>query len=77
VETGVPFRTAYRDVAAAIARGETFARPASAEILRRRISTGGLGNLGLALLGGRLARERRWARARRARFDAAMGRLAG
>jgi argininosuccinate lyase len=76
-ETGVPFRTAYRDVAEAIARGETFARPASAEILRRRTSTGGLGNLGLPLLAGRLARERRWARVHRARFDAAMGRLAG
>lgn len=77
VESGIPFRTAYRDVAAAIARGEAFARPAPSEILRRRTSTGGLGNLGLPSLRARLARERRWARVERARFDAAMGRLAG
>jgi argininosuccinate lyase len=76
-EAGVPFRTAYREVAAGIARGEAFARPAPAEILRRRTSTGGLGNLGLSSLRARLARERRWARLARARFDAAMNRLAG
>ena len=76
-ETGIPFRTAYRDVAAAIGRGDAFARPAPSEILRRRVSTGGLGNLGLSTLRERLARERRWARASRARFDAAMHRLAG
>ena len=76
-EAGTPFRTAYRDVAAAIAHGETFARPAPSEILRRRTSTGGLGNLGLSSLRERLARERRWCRAARARFDAAMRRLAG
>ncbi len=76
-ETGIPFRTAYRDVAAAIGHGDAFARPAPSEILRRRVSTGGLGNLGLSTLRERLARERRWARASRARFDAAMHRLAG
>ena len=76
-EAGIPFRTAYRDVASAIARGEAFARPAPSEILRRRTSTGGLGNLGLSTLRERLARERRWARASRAHFDAAMRRLAG
>jgi argininosuccinate lyase len=76
-EAGIPFRTAYRDVAAAIGRGEAFARPAPSEILRRRRSTGGLGNLGLPSLRARLARERRWARVARARFDAAMSRLAG
>jgi argininosuccinate lyase len=76
-EAGVPFRAAYREVAAAIARGETFARPAPSAILRRRRSTGGLGNLGLPSLGARLARERQWARVARARFGAAMSRLAG
>jgi len=76
-EAGIPFRTAYRDVASAIARGEEFARPAASEILRRRTSTGGLGNLGLSSLRERLARERRWARASRAHFEAAMRRLAG
>lgn len=76
-EAGVPFRTAYREVAAAIARGERIARPTPREILRRRRSTGGLGNLGLSSLRGRLARERLWLRAARARFEAAMSRLAG
>jgi argininosuccinate lyase len=76
-ESGVPFRTAYRDVAAALARGEKFARPAPSEILRRRVSTGGLGNLGLPALRARLASGRRWARVSRAGFDAAMSRLAG
>lgn len=76
-EAGVPFRTAYREVAAAIARGDTFVLPAPSEILRRRVSTGGLGNLGLPSLLKRLARERRWARTLRARFDTAMSRLAG
>jgi argininosuccinate lyase len=76
-ESGVPFRTAYRDVAAAMARGEAFARPAPSEILRRRVSTGGLGNLGLPSLRARLASVRRSARVSRARFDAAMSRLAG
>jgi argininosuccinate lyase len=75
-EAGIPFRTAYREVAAAIARGETFVLPGRSEILRRRMSTGGLGNLGLAALSSRLTRERRWARAARARFDTAMNRLA-
>ena len=76
-ESGVPFRTAYREVAAAIARGESFAPPSASEILRRRRSTGGLGNLGLPALRSRLARNRRWARTARGRFEAAMRRLAG
>jgi argininosuccinate lyase len=76
-EAGVPFRTAYREVAAALARGESFARPSPVQILRRRTSTGGIGNLGLPLLRARLQRERRWLRAARARFGAAMSRLAG
>jgi argininosuccinate lyase len=76
-ESGVPFRQAYRDVAAAIARGETIPRATPSHILGRRLSTGGLGNLGLPTLRARLTRERRWARTARARFDAAMLRLEG
>jgi argininosuccinate lyase len=75
-EAGIPFRAAYRQVAAAIARGETFDPPSPSEILGRRMSTGGLGNLGLASISARLTRERRWARAARARFETAMSRLA-
>jgi hypothetical protein len=76
-EAGVPFRTAYRDVASAIASGESFARPSPSEIMRRRTSTGGLGNLGLPALRARLAREKTWARGSRGHFEAAMRRLAG
>jgi len=76
-ETGVPFRRAYREVAAELARGEALPRPTPSEILKRRRSTGGLGNLGLPALRARLARERRWARAARARFDGALLRLEG
>jgi len=76
-ESGVPFRRAYREVAAAIARGETFPRPTPKAILARRRSTGGLGNLGLPVLRARLTRERRWARATRGRFEAALVRLGG
>jgi len=76
-EDGAPFRQAYREVAAELARGEVFPRPTPSQILERRRSTGGLGNLGLPALRARHARERRWARAARARFEAAMIRLEG
>jgi argininosuccinate lyase len=77
VEAGTPFRTAYRDVAGAIRRGETFDPPAAAGIVARRTSTGGIGNLGLQQAARRARRARRWVRRARARFDAAMERLSG
>ena len=77
VEEGRAFRDAYREVAAALDRGEAFAAPSSARLVARRRSTGGLGNLGLADARARLRRARVWARRRRLRFDGAMARLAG
>ena len=77
VENGIPFRRAYRDVAAAIKRGERFDPPTDPEMLARRSSTGGLGNVGLAEARQRVGRAVRWQRAERRRFDAAMRRLAG
>jgi argininosuccinate lyase len=77
VEKGTPFRTAYRDVAAAIARGESFDRPTASRIVARRRSTGGLGDLGLAEAASRIRRARSWGERQRTRFDAAMRRLAG
>jgi len=77
VEQGRPFRTAYREVAAAIEAGETFPPPSPAKILARRSSTGGLGNLGLRQVRARLRRARAWHSRERSRFDRAIRKLAG
>ncbi len=77
VEGGTPFRRAYREVADELARGAVFPPPSKQEILARRRSTGGLGNLGLAHLRGRLRASRAWAIRERRRFESALRRLAG
>jgi argininosuccinate lyase len=77
VETGRPFRTAYREVAAALKDGESFDAPAEDRIISRRSSTGGLGNLGLPELKRRTRRARTWNARERKRFDNAMRKLAG
>jgi argininosuccinate lyase len=77
VESGVPFRRAYREVAAAIKAGETFPEPASSALIARRSSTGGVGNLDLAAPRRRLRALEAWRRGERLRFDRAMARLAG
>jgi argininosuccinate lyase len=77
VEGGTAFRIAYREVAAAIQRGEAFDPPPPARIVARRRSTGGLGDLGLREAAARVRRARRWGRRERARFDRAMRLLAG
>ena len=77
VERGVPFRLAYRQVAEALRRGESFPASTAREILARRKSTGGLGNLGLGTLRRRLARSRRWASAERRAWSRTAARLSG
>jgi argininosuccinate lyase len=77
VEAGRPFRAAYREVAAAIRRGEAFDPPPLSRLVARRRSTGGLGDLGLSEAAARVRRARRWGRGERSRFAAAMRRLAG
>jgi argininosuccinate lyase len=77
VELGLPFRTAYREVAAALEAGERFPVPSPGRIVARRSSTGGLGNLGLGLVRSRIRRGRGWQARERRRFDTAMSRLAG
>ncbi len=77
VEEGTPFRRAYREVAAAIRRGERFEPPPLSRLVARRRGTGGLGDLGLREAAARVRRARAWGRRERARFDAAMRRLAG
>jgi len=77
VEAGRPFRTAYREVVAALASGEQLPAPSRAKLVARRSSTGGVGNLGLGQVRGRLRRAWAWQARERRRFDAAMRRLAG
>ena len=77
VETGVPFRRAYREVAAALKRGERFPRPSPARLMARRNSTGGMGGLELDQAWRRWRALERWCERERDRFDRAMRRLAG
>jgi argininosuccinate lyase len=77
VEEGRPFRRAYREVASALKAGQSFNPPSSAEILARRRSTGGLGNLGLSEIRTRIRRAHAWNTREQRRFDSALAKLAG
>ena len=77
VESGVPFRRAYREVAAALQRGERLPAPSARTVMSRRRSAGGVGRLGLEKAWRRLERARRWSAGEITRFHAAMNRLAG
>ena len=77
VEQGLPFRTAYRQVAAALEAGERCPAPSPAKLIARRSSTGGVGNLGLNLIRARLRRGRTWHARERRRFDRALRKLTG
>ena len=77
VRAGERFRSAYRDVAAAVRSGESMPPLSAAEIVAARTSTGGVGNLGLAVVRKRISDAQRWNRRERARFERAMARLAG
>ncbi|HET7599967.1 MAG TPA: lyase family protein [Gemmatimonadales bacterium] len=77
VESGRPFRVAYREVKAALAAGERLEPPGARELASRRRSTGGAGDPGIAAARARLRAARRWGARERRRFDAAMARLAG
>lgn len=77
VEGGSAFRSAYREVAAAIKEGEWWREPTGEEIIGRRKSTGGLGNLGLNKVKARLNACRKWAEREQRQFEGALDRLAG
>jgi argininosuccinate lyase len=77
VEAGRPFRSAYREVAAALKQGESFEPPAKNVIISRRGSAGGLGNLGLPGQRTRIRRARAWNTGERRRFQQAIRKLAG
>jgi argininosuccinate lyase len=76
VEAGRPFRAAYREVANALKKGESFEVPSDESIISRRQSIGGLGNLGLTTLRTRIRKARSWTSRERRRFDHALSRLA-
>jgi argininosuccinate lyase len=77
VGLGRPFRLAYREVAEAFKAGERFPQPTRRELVARRRSTGGIGNLGLRAARARVRSAGRWGARERTRFDRAMARLAG
>ena len=76
VRAGVPFRRAYREVAAAVKRGAEMPAISAAVLAAARTSTGAMGNLELAALGRRLGAARRWRTAESRRFVRALERLA-
>ncbi len=76
VETGEPFRSAYRSVADELKRDALSLPNADpADLIRRRRSTGGIGNLGLPKLRARLRRCLRQNEHDRAHFQAALDAL--
>jgi argininosuccinate lyase len=77
VEKGSAFRSAYREVAAAIQQGDWSREPSTEEIISRRRSSGGLGDLGLPAVRARLRACRTWANREQRRFDTAIEALAG
>ncbi len=77
VESGTPFRRAYREVAAALKRGATFPAPSKSRLIARRRSTGGLGRLELNTIWRRFEQARRWSEREMGRFHGAMDRLLG
>jgi argininosuccinate lyase len=75
VRAGATFRSAYRDVAAAVKRGEAVPNISAAALASARTSTGAMGNLPLTALSQRLRAVRRWRTAQQQRFDRAIARL--
>lgn len=75
VMDGLPFRRAYREVAAAIKSGEAMPPVTAATIIRARMSTGAMGNLPVAALRAQARKELGWNRRVRQHFERAMGRL--
>lgn len=76
VETGEPFRSAYRSVADELKRDVLSVPKADpADLIRRRRSTGGIGNLGLPKLRKRLRLCLRQNELNRAKFEAALEKL--
>ena len=75
VRAGVPFRRAYREVAAEVKRGVAMPALDTAAIIASRSSTGGMGNLALGVLRTRFTSAARWNDVQRKAFDRALTRL--
>jgi len=75
VRGGTPFRVAYRDVSAALKRGDAMPVASAAALAAARSSTGAMGNLPLGSLAQRVRRARRWQRSEAGRFERALARL--
>ena len=75
VRGGVPFRRAYREVAARVKRGEAVPELSGAEILAARSGSGGLGDPGFGELAARRTALARWNGRRRRHFDRTLARL--
>ncbi len=75
VRDGAPFRRAYREVAAAVKRGEAMPTLSVQEIQAARMAPGNMGQLELPALRQRLRMAERWGRQERRRFDQAVTRL--
>jgi argininosuccinate lyase len=74
---GQPFREAYRAVAAEVLAGAEVPALSDAELVRARLSTGNIGNLGLDAVRSRIRGGRRWNAREQGRFSRAMLALAG
>lgn len=77
VETGVPFRQAYRQVAEALKEGLPVPALGTSAIIERRTSTGGLGALDLAAPRKRLRAQQAWHRREHGRTARALHTLLG
>ncbi|MES2304702.1 MAG: argininosuccinate lyase [Gemmatimonadota bacterium] len=76
VRAGMPFRRAYREVAAQVKSGVPMPALSTADLIAARSrSTGGIGNLPLAGLRQRIRAAARWNAMRRASFARALTRL--
>jgi len=77
MSAGVPFRTAYRAVAAELKQGVKFPALSPKEIIAGRKSAGGVGNPALVAARARVRAVRRWNVRARRRWEGALERLAG
>ncbi len=75
VRAGTPFRVAYRDVAAAVKRGDAMPVASAAALAAVRTSTGAMGNLPLGAIAQRVRRASRWRIFEQKRFESAVARL--
>jgi argininosuccinate lyase len=77
VGAGTAFRVAYREVAAEVKQGGKMPHLTPTEIIAARTTVGGMGRPAIEAARSRLRGARRWNRTTRARWERALGALAG